>query len=195
MDNLMMKRRVFYLVTFNIVSTLILCVSGTYLLAPTMKHFTSNGNISHCGYYTTSMLANLTVMILISVLGLVLSVYALILIGTKFCTKCTLIPFFLVKSVEIGGLIFCESCIVILSYTKVVKNVNSVDEWCFIFPPLALAVVIALKILADICVVVLVIKLDEELRKQWWIISNKDDRKKPKENELISLISVGDEEA
>ena len=189
-----MKKGVFYLVIFNMASTAILCVSGTYLLAPTMKHFTSNGNISHCGYYTTSMLANLTVMILISVVGLVLSAFALILIGTKFCTTCTLIPFFFVKSVEIGGLIFCESCIVILSYTKVVKNVNSVDEWCFTIPPFILAVVIALKILTDICVIVLVIKLDEELRKQWWIISNKD-KNTPKQNELIALISVGTKEA
>lgn len=187
-----MKKCVFYLIVFNMVSTTILCISGTYLLAPTIKHFISNGIILHCGYYTTSMLANLTVTILISIIGLFLSAFALLLIGTTLCTKCTLIPFFFVKSVEIGGLVFCESCMVIVSYAKVVENVNSVDEWCFTIQPLALALIIALKIIADICVIVIVVKLDEELRKRWWIYSKEDN--KPKENEFIALISVGRDE-
>ena len=171
------------------VSTAILCVSGTYFLAPTIKHFIANGIILHCGYYTTSMLANLTVMILICIIGLFLSVFALFFIGTKLCIKCTLIPFFFVKSVEIGGLVFCESCMAIVSYAKEVENVNPVDEWCFTIHPLVMALIIAMKIVADICAIVLVIQLDEELRKQWWV-TNKED-KKPKENEFISLISVG----
>ena len=171
------------------VSTTILCISGTYLLAPTIKHFISNGIILHCGYYTTSMLANLTVTILISIIGLFLSAFALLLIGTKFCTKCTLIPFFFVKSVEIGGLVFCESCMAIVSYAKEVENVNPVDEWCFTIHPLVMALIIAMKIVADICAIVLVIQLDEQLRKQWWILNKED--KKPKENEFIALISAG----
>ena len=184
-----MKKRVYYLLIFNMVSTAILCVSGTYFLAPTIKHFITNGIILHCGYYTTSMLANFTVMILISIIGLFLSVFALVLIGTKLCKKCTLIPFFFVKSVEIGGLVFCESCMAIVSYAKEAENVESVDELCFTIHPLAMALIISMKIIADVSVIVLVIQLDEQLRKQWWILNKED--KKPKENEFIALISAG----
>ena len=91
MDYNPLKKRVFAISILNILLTITLSVGGLYLLMPVIMHFQPNWKVIYCGYYKTSLVANIIVTILIALIGVILSVYLLLVIGTKALENYTLI--------------------------------------------------------------------------------------------------------
>ena len=106
MDYNQLKKRVFAISIFDILLTMTLSFGGLYLFMPVIMHFQPNWKVIYCGNYKTSLVANLIVAILIALIGVILSVYMLLVIGIIALKNYTLIPFFLNKSIEIGGCVF-----------------------------------------------------------------------------------------
>ena len=167
MDYNPLKKRVFAISILNILLTITLSVGGLYLLMPVIMHFQPNWKVIYCGYYKTSLVANIIVTILIALIGVILSVYLLLVIGTKALENYTLIPYFFNKSIEIGGCVFCDICLVIFPHA-LGSDAETKEDCVVRVSSLLIALIITTKMLLDIYLVMQVVTLDEKFRKQWW---------------------------
>ena len=112
-----------------------------------------------------SILANLAIVLFIFIIGLFLTLYALWNIRFHSRPKYTLIPFFLIKSVELGGLVYCEFCLI--TFALIVPNNNNEtnedgDISSFFF---MMGMLLAVVKICDIYVLVRLVKFDETVRK------------------------------
>ena len=171
-DNNLSKRHAYCAVVLNMVIIIIVLSGGSYLVLIALTKYQEDWNmtsaikqISNANYYNLSILANLAIVIFIFIIGLVLTLYALWNIRFHSRPKYTLIPFFLIKSVELGGLVYCEFCLI--TFALIVPNNNNErnedeDISSFFF---MIGMLLAVVKICDIYVLVSLVKFDETVRK------------------------------
>ena len=112
-----------------------------------------------CGNLCKATLATLTVVIFISVIGVALTASVFLSHESNIHRKCySLVALYLIKSIEIGGLIFSELCLLAFPIS------SSKHVWCVSISPIIFLVVIAMIILFDIYFLIKTVKTDERLR-------------------------------
>ena len=170
-DNNLSKRHAYCAVVSNMVIIIIVCAGGSYLVLIALTKYqedwnmtSANKQISNANHYNLSILANLAIVIFIFMIGLALTLYALWNIRFHTRPKYTLIPFFLIKSVELGGLVYCEFCLITLALIAPNKSERSEDEDIsgFFF---MIGMVLAVVKICDIYVLVTLVEFDKMVRK------------------------------
>ena len=170
----------------------IVCLGGSYLLLPKLIDCQPDWKKIYCGSYNTSILAILIVMLVFAYIGVLLSAYVLSILTSKIQHKHTLIPFYFIKSIEIGGLVYCEFCLMISPYMTP-ENVKANEAWCIPIPSFLLALIIVFIIIVHVYLMILVSRFDEEIRNHrghtTWI-----EKSILEENETVTLnLLKGDE--
>ena len=160
MDGIYINRHVHYIGISNMVVLLFICISGSYLVLSTLIDCQHDWKKFYCGKLCTSTLGNFVVLILGASIGVVLTAYSLLVPWTKCNAKYALTLLFFVKTIEIGGLIYCEFCLIIFPYLMPTVN----EDWCIPFSSAILALIIAPVLVLDIYFLVLIVKFDEKLR-------------------------------
>ena len=160
MDRSYIKKHVHFIGIFNMVVMFIICLSGSFVVLSALLDCQRDWKVFYCGKLCTSTLGNFVVIILNASIGVVLTAYSLLIPWTKCNTKYALTLLFFVKTIEIGGLIYCEFSLIIFPY--LVPTVN--EDWCIPFSSAILALIIAPVLMLDIYFLVLVVRFDEELR-------------------------------
>ena len=164
-DNNLSKRHAYCAVILNIVIIIIVCSGGSYLILIALTKYQEDWNMTSANKQISnanlSILANLAIVLFIFIIGLFLTLYALWNIRFHSRPKYTLIPFFLIKSVELGGLVYCEFCLI--TFALIVPNNNNEtnedeDISSFFF---MIGMLLAVVKICDIYVLVSLVKFDE----------------------------------
>ena len=175
-DNNLSKRHAYCAVVLNMVIIIIVCSGGSYLILIALTKYQVDWNMTSANKQISnanlSILANLAIVLFIFIIGLFLTLYALWNIRFHSRPKYTLIPFFLIKSVELGGLVYCEFCLI--TFALIVPNNNNEtnedeDISSFFF---MIGMLLAVVKICDIYVLVSLVKFDETVRKNFKLQSS-----------------------
>ena len=162
----------------NMIVISVVALSGSIIVSTTLlecdKEF-------ECEKLCKATLGTLTVVIASSINGVALTAGVFLTPGSNIHRKCyLLVSLYLIKSVEIGGLIFSELCLLAFPI------IPSKHVWCVSISPIIFLVVIAMIILFDIHFLIKTVKTDERLRNtcgnSTWGEVRRERREKKNEN-------------
>ena len=140
----------------NMLVILIVSSSGWIIVSRT---YVECGKEFECGNLCKATLATLIVVFFISGIGVTLTACVFLSPGSNIHRKCySLVSLYLIKSIEIGGLIFSELCLLAFPIMP------SKHVWCISISPIIFLVVIAVIILFDVYFLIKTVKTDEKLR-------------------------------
>ena len=181
------KGQAYCTIVSNIIMTIIVCSGGSYLVLQTMinchadwNRNSANKQISTSTFYNLSVLANLIMVMFIFMIGVVLTICTLWNIRSESRPKYTFNPFFFIKSVELGGLVYGQFCLIMFAF--IVPYENKKDEnWDISSFFFVMGMIFTLVKIFDIYVLVSLFKLDELLRK---------DEKQSKWRQLTTALQI-----
>ena len=124
----------------------VVCTSGLYLYLPALINCHPSQNAIPCGIRNTAILAEIVIIISFAMAGCGLSCFVFLIRKSENNPKYHFVNLlFFVKSIEIGGLIYCEVCVLIFPYMAPKANEN----WDIPLSPIILGCVIPLITLAE----------------------------------------------
>ena len=150
------KSRIRSIAVINMLTVSVVSLSGLFVVA---SSFRNCQKAVKCGYLCKATLGNIAILIPIGFLGVTLSASVFLSHGSNIHRKCySLVSLFLIKSIEIGGLFYCEACLMFFPF------MTNKDAWCISISPVAFILVIGLTIIFDIHFLAVTVKMDEDLR-------------------------------
>ena len=165
------KGQAYCTIVSNMIVTIMVCSGGSYLVLQTMINCHADWNrssetkqISSSKMYNLSVLANLIMVLFVFLIVVVLTICTLWNIRSQSRPKYTFNPFFFIKSIELGGLVYCEFCFIIFAFIMPYDNKKN-EDWDISSFFLAMGMIFTLIKLFDIYVLVSLFKLDELVKK------------------------------